>query len=141
MTAEDWQRFREVGGLRQFDPSYKPHSGLVRPDHEPGRDCPNAPHTCLICEPKVGKESTGPVEETGQDKCAIHDKYESIQGLYIQCFECRHVYMTEQDFVDAFNDITQQANDEYERAGMQSRAPLATTGEEVTFCGLCLHDI
>ena len=25
----------------------------LRPDHEPGRDCPNAPYTCLICQPKV----------------------------------------------------------------------------------------
>ena len=24
-----------------------------RPDHEPGQDCPNVPHTCLICQPKA----------------------------------------------------------------------------------------
>jgi len=25
---------------------------VPRPDHEPGPDCPNVPHTCVICEPK-----------------------------------------------------------------------------------------
>jgi hypothetical protein len=26
---------------------------VCRPDHEPGPDCPNAPHTCLTCQPKA----------------------------------------------------------------------------------------
>lgn len=140
MTAEDWKRFREVGGLRQFEIHHfskehtEPDTNQFDPE-QPGRDYE------LQRAENEARESTGHVGAAGQDKCAIHDKYESIQGLYIQCFECRHVYITEQDFVDAFNDITRQANDEYERAGMQSRAPLVTTGEEVTFCGLCLHDI
>jgi hypothetical protein len=30
------------------------HPGL-RPDHEAGPDCPNSPHTCLICQPKEGE--------------------------------------------------------------------------------------
>lgn len=26
---------------------------ILRPDHEPGPDCPNVPFTCLICQPKA----------------------------------------------------------------------------------------
>lgn len=29
----------------------------LMPDHEPGPDCPNVPHTCLICQPKVEAEA------------------------------------------------------------------------------------
>jgi hypothetical protein len=33
----------------QFELTLPPRPG----DHEPGTDCPNSPHTCIICEPKT----------------------------------------------------------------------------------------
>jgi hypothetical protein len=34
----------------QFELTLPPRPGDR--DHEPGTDCPNSPHTCIICEPK-----------------------------------------------------------------------------------------
>ena len=36
---------------------------VPRPDHEPGPDCPNAPYTCLVCEPKVRGGNASPLHE------------------------------------------------------------------------------
>ena len=120
MTGEEWRRFANVGGLRQFDPNYKSHTG-----------------------PDTDKESTGPVEAPVRRKCAIHDKDENVVPwtAYIQCPECWHVYLTEEEFVVAYNEVRRQANIEFKRAHMNTRADMATTGEDVAYCGLCLHDI
>jgi hypothetical protein len=45
-----------AGKLRaglEADPELQEALRMLRPDHEPGPDCPNVPHTCLICQPKV----------------------------------------------------------------------------------------
>lgn len=36
-------------------------SSNMRPDHEPGPGCPNAPHTCLVCQPKLERKQRAEV--------------------------------------------------------------------------------
>jgi hypothetical protein len=59
-------------------------------------------------------------------------------GAYQICGECNHVYGTEQDLVDAHNQIITEMNQRM-RPG-QSKFGLWTTAEDIYFCHHCLHD-
>ena len=62
--------------------------------------------------------------------CAIHNKVEEFtESDFWRCFECGHVYKTEQEVVDSFNSIMR----EYLR-------PSARQAVDVPFCPPCLHD-
>ncbi len=74
--------------------------------------------------------------------CYIHHTHELLTGAYHQCFECKHVYQTMQEVIDAFNalltfDATQKQFIEVVKTAEQ---PRATQIVDVPFCGLCLHD-
>lgn len=72
--------------------------------------------------------------------CASCEMVEPIPPgttVHIVCFECNHVYRTDQDLVDTFNDEIARANTIIEPA---SHLQFAESADEIRFCPLCLHD-
>lgn len=71
--------------------------------------------------------------------CAIHDTVEiGTENDYLVCFECGHVYKTEQELID---------EDYVFRAELYAKYPdtsitvsPATDADEITCCPLCFHD-
>lgn len=66
--------------------------------------------------------------------CYIHGRSELFAPTaYTMCFECQHVFATEADLLNAFN---QKAADVAWRAGKMPR-PRETDGNKVPFCPFC----
>ncbi|MGN9782804.1 hypothetical protein ACTMTF_15330 [Nonomuraea sp. ZG12] len=82
--------------------------------------------------------------------CYKDEPFPTTGGVYIVCFECGHIYVTEQDLVDAYNLEIQEIN----RQSARERAdgfehlyssglpelPMKTSGDSIRFCQHCLHD-
>lgn len=72
------------------------------------------------------------MSEKGESSCAICNKIEPVTDeTYEVCFECGHVYETEQDLIDT----------EYETAqSYEDQAIPKQKGIDILYCPLCLHD-
>lgn len=96
-----------------------------------------------------------------QEFCWIHYQVESWKDEYYRwCFECSHVYKTEQELVDLYNEglaevmericdgmrenteyrayVTKYIEEDIE-AVLKSFEPVLD-GSKIYFCPLCLHD-
>ena len=65
--------------------------------------------------------------------CAIHEKIEVTAGdrsYYTICFECGHVYKTEEELIAWWNH-------EHPSSGSE---PWMDNTSEIYFCPLCMHD-
>jgi hypothetical protein len=70
---------------------------------------------------------------TNELKCAIHDVIEEYVVGGIQCFECWHVYPTEEDILIEHRNLAREVKDEHmDEKAVQRAAEL--------YCPLCLHD-
>jgi hypothetical protein len=75
-------------------------------------------------------------------RCHIHDEDEKVIGSFLVCFECKHVYMTEQELIDAYNEVRELSKAPLKEAGMRTDHIVpVTSADDVSYCGLCLHDI
>jgi hypothetical protein len=56
---------------------------------------------------------------------------------YQYCLECGHVYVTEQDLMDAYNAIIREMRKTSEEPEhLQEK----TSGKDIYFCQCCIHD-
>lgn len=64
--------------------------------------------------------------------CYVCNKYESIpeSGAYKVCFECNHVYITEDDLLVAHNNMLSEMDEER----------IEDLGDLQYCCGMCSHD-
>jgi len=81
-------------------------------------------------------------------RCEACGKPMPLDGRwYISCDECFHVYLTEQDLIDATNKLNREIN---EATGMGTEAPtfngeplpeipMVSSGADVHYCPCCLH--
>lgn len=78
--------------------------------------------------------------------CYSHHEYEDASGeIYLMCFECKHVYRTAEDLVNAYNREATVMADRW--AGLLVGAappPVRNLGPDqadlIGFCQFCLHD-
>lgn len=85
----------------------------------------------------------------GLDYCWICHRYEDSLHAYKVCFECGHVYRSEQDLVDEHNkvlaemdetvDVFSGYGDEPVRTDRYVRTPVEL-GETIWTCPMCCHD-
>ncbi|MEU4726501.1 hypothetical protein AB0G06_43480 [Nonomuraea dietziae] len=79
-----------------------------------------------------------------KDYCWSCNKDEPIppSGAYVVCFECGHVYATEQDLIDAYNRIVTEMNADGARRYGDAHQPIAlrTSADGIYFCQHCIHD-
>ena len=75
--------------------------------------------------------------------CWEHDVDEiQTPTSYKRCFECKHVYQTAQDLIDAYNQVVAEMNaDGARRYGAEHEPrPPRTSAEDIYFCQHCMHD-
>ena len=65
-------------------------------------------------------------------KCFVHDVNEADTRTSVRCFECKHVYLTEADMVETWNNMIEELG-----TGPSSKAKSVS---DIPFCPLCLHD-
>jgi hypothetical protein len=84
-----------------------------------------------------------------QTWCYHHHAYEDADPLFRQCFECKHIYNTEQDLVDAHNSEMLYSikyfrdhypeEDVYPEDYVYEPLTIANTAE-INSCPYCIHD-
>jgi hypothetical protein len=76
--------------------------------------------------------------------CFIHEVQESIaEDCWEVCFECKHVYNTKQDFVDAYNAVIKEMreNTQYPAADKTKLKDITLAqADSIGFCQFCMHD-
>lgn len=74
--------------------------------------------------------------EQANDMCWIHRVLEPFEeGDYRYCYECGHVYKTEQELLDEFNKECKEVCNSCDHKHVDK-----TSGVDIFFCPLCLHD-
>ena len=84
--------------------------------------------------------------KAGLDYCYACGQYEDSLRAFHVCFECNHVFKTEQDLIDGHNAILDDLNKEElcawgeEKPIERTPLPHVTSAKEVHSCPLCIHD-
>lgn len=70
--------------------------------------------------------------------CHVHNMEETdLPGDYRACGECSHIFRTEQELVNAHNEMLRQARG---RCPSEPWMADAAAGGEITVCPHCTHD-
>lgn len=107
--------------------------------------CPRCSKVIVNADHKLYEWCPHCEDHTGQVKphevCMIHYRWEPDQeGDYKACLECRHVWRTEQEFIDdVLADRRQHAEATLRYEGYTPPADLSDPLTQ-TFCPLCTHD-
>jgi cupin superfamily acireductone dioxygenase involved in methionine salvage len=91
-----------------------------------------------------GDDPEGRVWNNETSWCFIHEVQEPIpEETWEVCFECKHVYVTKQDFVDAYNAVIKEMreNTQYPAADKTKLKDLTPErADSIGFCQFCMHD-
>lgn len=78
--------------------------------------------------------------------CYYHnvDEYIGVKrnSYYIVCFECNHVFQTEQELIDAVNKSLEEMAEQSVREGWEPfEFTPVTKGDDIRACPFCIHDL